>query len=267
MRTLPALFVFTLLIAACKNDAPAGTDKETGVTYAEKNPLQLAGQWINIDFCSRANQYGSVLQTQQNSHKPYAYAYEFFPAITDSVVCYDGEKAWTLPVSIKADTVEVIGAHEGKSVYLVYNSAGQKDITVFDATSGRVKMDRYIKSNAQARNGNGAFAIALNHQLFNGFMIPAGSKDTVRFTAGGGILNWAPYDRFRVCAGGSCLYAGNDADIILLSNSKKEEPEKPFAFRYNVQRDSLYLYNIKPVEGGQAPVGSVAYRFRRQPAM
>jgi len=267
MHKIIAIFILFSLLA-CKQD-PARQEARPGSSGAvttQQKPNQLTDQWIDLDFCSRVNQYGSVLETQKFSHKPYAYAYEFKADVPDSVYCADSERIWALPIAIKEDTVEIKDAHEGKSIFMVFNSGGEKDISTFDATSGRVKMDRYIRSNAGARDANVAFSAALNHHLFNGILVPNGSKDTILFTPGGYIQRWAPYDRYVVCAGGACFVASNNADIITMYNTKKPGSEKKFAFRFNPNRDSLYLHNLTMPSEGEASVGGVAYRFWRKPS-
>jgi hypothetical protein len=264
--TVLAVVFLALWHFSCQSDPKTNT---AGTPAANTQPLinALAGQWIDIDFCSRCNQYGSVLEAQKNSHKPYAYAYAFDVNKPDSVMCFDSEKSWSLATSHNGDTLELKNANDGKSIFMIYNSAGEKDITVFDATTDMVKMDRYIKSKAGAKDGNGAFATALNHHLFNGIMVPSGSKDTIQFTSGGAILKWGPYDRFRVCAGGACFLAGPGADMITLYQSKKEGSEKTFAYKYNARADTLYLYQVTPVEGAPAKVGGVVHRFWRRASM
>lgn len=265
-KTIGIFIALSLL--ACKQDPsrPEAVPGTSGTATAQKNPDQLIGQWIDLDFCARANQYGSVLETQKFSHKPYAYAYEFKADVRDSVYCGDSERIWALPIAIKDDTIEIKDARDGKSIFMVFNSGGERDISTFDATSGSVKMDRYIRSNAGARDANVAFSAALNHHIFNGILLPDNSRDTVLFTPGGYIQRWAPYDRYVVCAGGPCFVASNNADIITMYNTKKPGSEQKFAFRFNQQRDSLYLHNLNIPAQGEATVGGVAYRFRRKPS-
>ncbi len=217
-----------------------------------------------MDFCARANQYGSVLGATNNAHIPYAFAFEFLPDKPDSVLCYDGTRSWSLPVVYKQDTLELKNAFEGKSVYLVYHSKGDKDMTLFDGTRGRTRMDRFIKSGANTADAFGAFMVALQHQLFNGLMLPIGKgsgRDSLLFTPGGSILKWSEYDRYRVCVTADCFTTKEPVDIIILAKSDKPNSEKRFAFRYNATNDTLTFYHLV----GDAPqeIGGAAYRFRR----
>lgn len=268
-NTILLMGAAVLLFAACKPDAPNGQN-QAGV-HTDTRTL-LAGHWIALDFCSRVNQYGSVLDAMTNSHVPYAYAFSFDPNKPDSVICYNGMEEWALPAKFNADTIEVVGARPGKSIFMVYNSQGSKDITVFDGTAGTVQLDSYIKSKANARDGFTAFVTALNHNLFNGVLTPLGkgaAKQEVQFTPGGFILNWGAYDRFSVCTAGDCFVGGNDIDVITLRKSKVENSETFFGFAYSAQNDTLTLYNLvntNPEEKGAYKIKNVAYTFLRKAA-
>ena len=222
-----------------------------------------------MDFCARANQYGSVLSAMNNAHLPYAYAFEFDPNKPDSVICYNGFEKWTLPVKYNNDTLEVQGASQGKSVFLLYHSQDSKEITLFDGTQGTVKMDRYVKSQANTANGYAAFATALNHNLFGGILLPLDKgnvRDTLLFTPGGFIMKWKDYDMYNVCTGGDCFVAEEAIDVILLAKSDKPNAEKMYGFRYNATNDTLTFYNLvntKPDEKFAYEIKGPAYRFRR----
>lgn len=260
-----------LLLAACKSD-PKATGNQGEAAQANASPTYLAGHWIAMDFCSRANQYGSVLDVMTNSYVPYAYAISFDPNKPDSVICYNGMESWTVPVKYNVDTIELINARPGKSVFLVYHSNGQKDMTMFDPTQGSMKMDQFIKSKANARDGYAAFTAALNHNLFSGAFVPLGGKPAkkdVQFSPGGFILDWEPYDRYSVCTAGDCFVANNNIDVITLRKSKVENSEKFYGFKYNGQNDTLTFYNLvdtKPGEKGMYAPKGVAFRFLRKPA-
>ncbi|MBL7774391.1 MAG: hypothetical protein JNK89_00220 [Saprospiraceae bacterium] len=258
--------LLALFFSACQSD-PSKNSAAAESTFA--SPVLLAGHWIDLDFCSRANQYGSVLGAMNNAHQPYAYAISFDPNKPDSAICHNGFETWALPVKFKNDTLELSGARPGKSVFLVYHSQGDKSMTMFDGTSGPMKMDKFIKSGANARDGLTAFTTALNHNLFSGIFIPVGSKDTLQLTPGGFILNWKDYDRFSVCAAGDCFVAEDAIDVITLSKSKVEGSERMFGFRYNGANDTLRMYhleNTNPNEKGAYAVRNVAYTFFRKPA-
>lgn len=258
--------ILAMAFFACKSDPNSATGAQSA------NPNNLSGQWIAMDFCARAAQYGSVLQAESNAHRPYAFALVFNPAQPDSVQCFNGFKNWKLPIKINQDTVEMQQAADGKSIFLVFDSQGEKNIAMFDGTSGKgAHMDKFIKSNANARDGYMAFITALNHNLFSGTFSPLtkGPGEKVSFTPGGFIQGWKEFDRFQVCTGGDCLLMGNEMDIVRLSHSKQEDSGKIFGFKYSAQNDTLSLLNLvdaTPEEKGGYSVKGVAYKFLRKEA-
>jgi hypothetical protein len=261
-------FLLCLFFVACKQDSKTS---DTPTVSRTANPNLLGGFWVAIDFCSRANQYGSVLQAMNNSHAPYAYALTFNPGQPDSVTCYNGFESWNLPVKYNADTLELVGARPGKSVFLIYNSQLERDndITMFDATTGRVQMDRFIKSNAGTVDALMAFRVALNHNIFGGLFTPLakGATGDVQFTPGGFIMGAKDYDRYEVCVAGDCFVAGQDIDVVTLSNSKIENSGKPYGYRFSAQNDTLTFFNLlnkNPDEKGTYVVGAPAYKFLRK---
>lgn len=269
------LFLNACLITffACKNE-PKNTDPNLPANFTPgetADPTVLAGNWIDLDFCARAAQYGSVLQTMNNSHLPYAYAFTFNPGKADSVTCYNANEVWNLPVKYKKDTLELVGAIQGqKPVYLVYHSHGDKDMTMFDNSSGRTRMDNFIKSKAGTPDGYTAFTTALNHHLFSGQFSTVGkgkAADKILFTPGGLIQGMKEYDHYEVCTGGDCFVAGQEIDIITMYHSKqKESSEKMYGYRYSNANDTLFLYNMvnaNPEEKGGYKVGTVAYKLAR----
>lgn len=270
--TLLFLSVLILTVFACKNEPKnADPNMPSGFVPGETaDPTVLAGHWIDLDFCARAAQYGSVLQTMNNSHAPYAYAFTFNPAMPDSVTCFNAFESWNLPVKYKKDTLELVGAIQNqKPVFLVYHSHGDKDMTMFDNSNGRTQIDNFIKSKAGTKDGYTAFQTALNHHLFSGQFSTVGKKpaDKILFSPGGFIMGLKEYDRFNVCTGGDCFVAGQEIDVITFSNSKqKEGSEKMFGYKYSNGNDTLYFYNLvnaKPEEKGGYKVGTVAYKFAR----
>lgn len=268
-KTLIYCSVFALLFVACQND-PKDAGSQVANNFA--SPVVLAGHWIDLDFCSRANQFGSVLAAMNNAHLPYAYAISFDPNRPDSVICHNGLETWTLQAKFKDDTLELVGARKGKSIFLVYNSQGEKNITMFDGTTGTMQMDQFIKSAANARDGYTAFSTALNHNLFSGVFIAQGNsagKEPIQFTPGGFILNWGDFDRYEVCTAGDCFVVGNEIDVITLSKSKVENSERLLGFKYNGTNDTLRLYNLanpNPDEKSAYEVKGVAYTFLRKSA-
>lgn len=268
--------LFSFLIAtlfACKNETPANTDPNRPPDFQAgdmASPMILAGFWFDLDFCAKAAQYGSVLQTMNNAHLPYAYAFTFNPGNPDSVICFNAFESWTLPVKYKNDTLELVGAVQGKSVFLNYHSQGDKDMTMYNSTGGNTQMDRFIKSKAGTKNGYLAFTTALNHHLFNGIFTPVGKggSEKVSFTPGGFLQGLKDYDRYEVCTGGDCFVAGQEIDIVTFFDAKKgkEASEKIFGYRYNGQNDTLSVFNMvnaKPDEKGGYKVGTLAYKFSR----
>ena len=267
-NTIFVLGILALFLAACKPDSKSTA--ETAGTSIDTRTL-LAGHWVALDFCSRANQYGSVLAAMNNAHLPYAFAVSFDPNKPDSAICYNGIEKWALPVKITADTIEMLNARPGKSVFLIYHSQGNKEMSMFDGTTGTMQLDKFIKSKANARDGYLAFTVALNHNLFNGVFtqLGKGGKNNIQFTPGGFIMNWGPFDRYEVCTNGDCFMAGNEIDVMTVSKSTVENSEKYYGFRYSAQNDTLTLYNLattNPDEKGTYQPKGIAYQFFRKPA-
>lgn len=266
------LFFTTLLLAlfgaACKQDPKTGN---TGQVPQTASANILGGHWIDIDFCARAAQYGSVLQAMNNAHLPYAFAFEFNPGQPDSVTCFNGVETWNLPVKYNADTLELVGARQGKSIFLVYSSQENMDITMFDVTTGQARMDRFIKSKAGAKDGLTAFHVALNHNLLNGIFTPLGkgASDKVQFTPGGYIQGLKDYDRYELCTAGDCFVTGDLIDVVTFSKSQTENSGKMLGYRYSAQNDTLTFYNLlndKPDEKGAYKIGAPVYKFSRKTA-
>lgn len=263
-----SILLLIAFFAACKRDSKT-SDPNAPVLTA--SPDMLGGHWIAMDFCSRANQYGSVLQTMNNSHVPYAYAFTFNPGQPDSVACYNGFETWNLPVKYNADTLELVGARPGKSIFLVYDSQQSKDLTMFDATTGQVHLDKYIKSNADVADGYSAFLFALNHNILGGVFAPLGKGATgeVQFTPDGLIQGLKDYDRYSICTGGDCFVAGQTADVVTFSNSKVENSNTFYGYQFSAQNDTLTILNLRntnPEEKGMYKIDGVAYKFIRKKA-
>jgi len=265
------LLIFTLL--ACKQDPKISQGVPSNIQANEPaNPTVLAGHWIAIDFCAFANQYGSVLEAMNTGHLPYAYAISFSPVRPDSALCYNATESWMLPIKYKADTLELVGASSGKSIFLIYHSDGDKNITMIDPTGGRVSIDKFIKSKAGTADGYSAFTTALNHNVLNGVftMIGKGGGAQVMFTPGGFLQGLKGYDRYTLCTGGDCFVAGQAIDVITLFDSKDEaKTSKFFGYRYNGQNDTLTVYNLvnsNPEEKGAYKVSAPAYKFSRKKA-
>lgn len=255
------LYSFALLLSvffACKQDAPNGAN----APYA--NMTKLQGNWIALDFCSRANQYGSVLQAMNVADKPFAYAVRFDTTKVDSAICHNGKTRWVVPIKIRKDTIELVGAVQGKSVFMVYNSQSpEKDINMFDATGGRVKLERFVKSKGETPNPGMAFAMALNHNLLGGGFSNKGAK--VFFQTTGEVQGLDKFLRYDICEGGDCFVAGQEIDVVTLYKSREEFTQ--FGYRYNKSNDTLRLYNlIRPSDStAVAKVGAVAYTLVKLP--
>lgn len=260
--------LLAIFFSACKQDSKTADTKEPSLTAS---PDMLGGYWIAIDFCARANQYGSVLQAVENAYRPYTYALTFNPGMPDSVGCYNGFETWNVPVKYNADTLELVGAIQGRSVFLIYDSKGNQDMTMFSFIDGNTRLDKFIKSKAGAKDGAAAFHVALNHNLFSGMFTPLGkgAKTSVQFTPGGFIQGLKEYDRYEVCAGGDCFVANDLIDIVTFSKAQTQNSEKILGYRYSAQNDTLTFYNMvntNPNEKGAFAVGKVAYQFLRKKA-
>ncbi len=261
-------FALLLSLVACKHDPNANT---TAPPTLAANTNSLGGPWIAIDFCARVAQYGSILQAEASAHRPFALALVFNPAKLDSVHCYNGMEDWTLPIKITEDTVELIGAKQGKSIFLIYDSQSNKYFTMFDGVSGqKTQIDKFLKSSVSSLDGHLAFTMAVNNHLFKGVFSPItakGATQKVDFSPEGNIQGWPEYDHYSVCIGGDCFFMGNEMDIITLKNSKKEGSEKSFGFKYSGQNDTLSIMNIAdstPNEKGGYKTTGLAYRFLRK---
>jgi len=99
------LLATPLLFFACQQDGGGAQQPQQRASQAEEMVNLLGGDWIPLDFCARAGQYGSVLGAMNNAHRPYAYALSFDPEEPDSARCFDGEKSWTCAISVVADTI------------------------------------------------------------------------------------------------------------------------------------------------------------------
>jgi hypothetical protein len=262
-----------LLAVSCQNDAPSSgsPNAKTIETSPVASPKQLGGQWFCMDFCSRAGQYGSVLGAINNAHVPYAFAFEVNPERPDSIVMHNGFERWALKARYNVDTVELKDARPGKSIFLVFDSKGDRSITMFDGTTGSTQLDKFQKSKASTPDAYGAFITALNHQLFGGTMAPVGKNakvaNDVQFKSGGFLEGLKEFDRYEVCTAGDCFVTGSTLDVISLSNSKNKDEFKLFGFKYSKQNDTLTLFNLinnKPDEKGAFTVGTPAYKFSRK---
>ena len=263
-----SLLVLSTLFAACKNDNKSSEEGEPDLHASAK---QLDGHWIAMDFCARANQYRSVLQAMNNGHLPYAYAITFSESNPDSAICDNGLESWSLPVKYNVDTVELVGARDGKSVYLVFHSQSEKNMTMFDVTTGQAFMDNFIKSKAGTKTGNGAFNVAINHNVLGGLFTSKskGVTGDVQFTPGGLIQGIKDYDRYKLCIAGDCFVTGDQMDVVTFYNSAQKDDGKMLGFKFD-NDDNLNIYeliNSNPDEKGAYTVGKVVYALeRRQPA-
>lgn len=262
-RLLFFCFFLSAFFLSCQSDSKKPDPQPDSKTAS---PDLLGGHWIAMDFCSRANQYGSVLAAMNNAHLPYAFALTFNPGQPDSVTCFNGIETWNLPVKYNADTLELVGAYQGKSVFLVYNSqlAKDNDITMFDVTKGRAQMDKFNKSKGDSKDGYTAFLLALNHNVLGGTFKGPGGK--IHFAPDGTLTGLKDYDRYELCTAGDCFVAGQAIDVVTFSNSKTENSEKFFGYRFDGQNETLTIFNLvnkNPDEKGAYVVGTPAYKFVR----
>ncbi|HNE30552.1 MAG TPA: hypothetical protein PLW66_15365 [Saprospiraceae bacterium] len=265
-----AALIASITFAACKQDKTGGAQQSSAQPTADIT--HLTGHWIAMDFISRANQYGSVLAAMNNAHAPYAFTVTFDSAFGDSVMCYNGMESYKLPYTIRVDTIELKGARQGKSIFMIYDSQaqGQKDMTMFDGTMAKTQIDRFIRSNSTVRDGYLAFLLALNHNLFSGqftSLRKSNIKGPVVFAPTGALQNLPEYDRYELCTAGDCFVTGDEIDVIELYNSKQPDNRNFFGYRYGIDNDTLTIYNLineKPDEKGAYKVGGVAYQFLRK---
>jgi hypothetical protein len=251
------------LWAACKQDA-----KNAAADSATTNAEQLAGHWYAMEFCQRASQYGSVLGAMNNGHLPYAYALTFNPAFPDSVTCSNGVNTWSLAVKYDQDTIELVQANKGKSIFLVYDSkSAERNITMFNSTGGRTEMDQFTKSKTSLQNGYAAFEMALNHNVIGEAYTPlnkTGVAAKVMFQPNGKVAGINGFDRYRLCTAGDCFVGGDAFDVLLLSNAQTEGSEKMFGFNMGNTNDTLTIYNLNnpnPAEKGSRSTAGIAYRL------
>jgi hypothetical protein len=261
------VFIALCLFQACKQDTKSPSGQKI-VTPANDRFNPLYGNWITIDFCSGAAEYGSVLTAMNNRHKPYAYAFTFNDNNRDSITCYNGIETWKRRIRFEADTlVEVLDARNGKSVFLSYSPSGNQDITLFDGTMGRSTTNRMIKSADSQKTGYEAFQIALNHNLMGGNFVSVGkSSGKVVFLPTGEVSGLEGYDHYEICTGGDCFIAAQTSDVIMLSNTKTQSLPKYFGFKFENERSSLTISELTdatPAEKGSAKVGAAVYRLKR----
>jgi hypothetical protein len=266
------LLIITLI--SCKQDPKIASQQLPSIQAGEHaSPMVLAGNWIAMDFVARANQYGSVLQTMNNSHLPFAYAISFNPAKPDSALCFNASKFWMMALRYNVDTIQLLGDPSGKPVYLIYHATSNtdKEITMIDPTGPKVKMDRFIKSKAEVPEAYTAFTIALNHNILSGTFTPIGggkgTKGPVKFDVNGFMTGFKDFDRYVLCTGGDCLVAGQEIDVITFYSPKTEFKPNYYGYKYNGQNDTLTLYNLinaTPDVKGSYKVGSPAYKFSRK---
>lgn len=261
MHKFFALGVFILIaLSACKQDNKGSGGSPNDDTSAGT----LAGFWIPIDFCTRAGKSGSILKAINDGNKPYSYALSFDSANPDSVTCYNGSETWKMHVTYRKDTLEIKKAYGDLSIYLIYDPTDNKDLTMFDGTSGSTVLNRFILSKAQVMNGSDAFLTAANGNIMGGSFRASGKgAEEVRFITDGTIKGINDYDRYKLCVGGDCMVM-TDMDVITLANSKKADSEKMFGYRFSAKKDTLLFYNLidqNPAEKGGYVAGTVAQTY------
>ncbi|MFN4079597.1 MAG: hypothetical protein ACK4NS_01750 [Saprospiraceae bacterium] len=262
-----AILTALVLFVSCKNDTSKPSEPQT----PHASPNLLGGHWIAMDFCRRASQYGSVVRAIDAAPTPFAFGVTFTTIKPDSVTCYNGIEEWTLGVKYRKDTLEMPHAMGDRSAFWIYDSGGDRKLTLFGVENNSVYLHEYIKSTAGAANGMLAFRTALNANLFSGafLLISAKSQNQILFTPGGFINGMQDFDRYEVCVSGDCFATESTArsDVMTLRNSKKEGSETIFAWEYNDNADTLTLYNLRnthPQEKGAYARAGIAYRFLRK---
>lgn len=259
-KRLLNVFAFVLCLAffwgyACQ---------EAGKSVQTANPTGLrllGGNWIAIDFCAFSGTHASVLKAMNATQKPYAYAITLDPRIPDSAECFNGVENYRLPIRIQGDTlIELVGASQGKSVFLAYDAQTNNDLTMYDATGPMAYTHKFIRASNSNKTGYQSFLTALNNQLFPGrFKL---GNTFVQFTSEGEVIGLPDYDRYEVCTAGDCFLTGQDIDVLWLSDSKNKDSEHYFGYRYNDDRSVLTLYELDdktPDEKGTQTIGKAAY--------
>jgi hypothetical protein len=228
---------------ACKNSN--NTSPEASGAQRADVSTTLAGQWVDIDFCSRVNSLGSIAKIYQKQRRPLALALEFNAGRPDSVLCSDGISTWSLPIKINADTIEVIRGEGKRSVFLMY-SPEAKDLTMFDATEKPVLIERFTKSKGSQGPLKVALANALNHNLLSGsFMKMGGDKNaTISFDPIGSVNGLGDFNRYRLCVGGKCLPNGSYLDAIELLSTTDKNTGKWYGLQMSEGRDTLIILNL-----------------------
>ncbi len=236
----------TLILIACKNDNTSKDSSNPGVSpVAKASPSGLAGFWINSGFITRARKEGSILKPINSDHLPYAYMLFFDAKAPGKVSISNGAEAKELDVVYNRDTIEMKNAVDNKSIFLVYNSeAGGTSITMFDGTgNGPTRMDEFVKSRSEEKDGNLIFANALNYNLFGKKFY--NGKQQVIFDPKGLLSGLDEWTGYQVCLRGPCFKLGPQMDIVNLSNKNKGIQEL-FGWEYSANQDTLTLYKLKP---------------------
>jgi hypothetical protein len=268
-RIMIMVAVFLATATACKQDNKTTTPSGAKIiTPVNDRYTPLYGNWIAIDFCSYARQYGSVLMAMNNTHVPYAYAFTFTDSDRDSILCSTATESWKRPIRFQADTlIEVLDARNGKSVFLSYSPTGNKDMTLYDSSLPKTSVSRYIRSAESSKSGYASFLTALQNQLMVGKYRSTGkSAGTVEFFPNGEVTGLEGYDRYAICTGGDCFIAGQDSDVISLSNSKTKDAARYFGFKFEPNRTALSIYELvqsNPNEKGTAKPGKMLYKLAR----
>lgn len=257
MRNFFAFGILVLLaLAACKNEKTGGFSSE------KTNATSLSGFWVSADFCARAGKEGSVLKAMNNYNKPYAYAFGFDSSNPDSVSCFNGIEKWKMPVIYRKDTLEIPKADGRLSVYLVYDPETNKDLTLFDGTSGKTNINRYTLSKSQVVDGYTAFEMELNTMVMRGnFKSTSKNPYEVRFEPGGRLRGIDGYDKYKLCTGGDCVVM-QDMDVVTFSSTEKPNSEKMFGYKFLGKRDTLQIFNLinqNPAEKANYVAGTVAH--------
>jgi hypothetical protein len=220
---------------------------------------QFEGQWINTDFCARVKKYGSVLEAINRDHRPYAYAFYFDPQQPDSIVCYEKEKQWKVPVQCQADTM-TLRTPEQKNLYLIAEPSINR-MTVIDATGASTYSSQLERSDNTQQHGYRAFEARMNQYLLGGAFQLKGQSQTVYWSSNGQIKNWPAYSHYELCTGGGCFVTGGMWDVMQLQPADSSAVQL-FAYKMSPALDTLSLYSITEKGPQQAAVaGPLKYQF------
>ncbi len=265
-----SFLIFTtclFFVFSCKNDAEKTTNAGNSTGHAPLSAEFLEGNWVAKSFINRIKTRSSVAQSLKSQAVPFSLAFSFSKKKPDSVLCYQSERMWSLPVKYNHDTLEIPGGKDGKPVFLVYSDKPEKSFIMFDNTSGQLVQNYFIAAADKTSNGLGAFFTVLNFETVSDYYTLKGSSEKVAFSPNGIITGWKEYDYFQICIGGRCQILGPDIDCIYLMN-RKTSKGKWFGFQLDQTDKTLTIFDVKenPAKTPEYILGNVKYEFEKAPA-